>query len=120
MPAAVAVLLVQGWGRGLRRDRSRSFGAGHAATSQAGAPPQPEVTQGPSLSAVSSLVLCHSEVQELSEFLKPVLVSAGFCWFFFLFCFVLFLISPLGREVGVSQAPQAGLCHINSVISQKQ
>lgn len=88
MPAAVAVLLVQGWGRGLQRDRSRSFGEGHAATSQAGAPPQPDVTQGPSLSAVSSPVLCHSEVQELSEFLKPVLVSAGFCCFFF--CFVLF------------------------------
>lgn len=43
---------------------------------------QPEVTQGPALSAVSSPVLCHTEVQELNEFLKLVLVSAGFCCLF--------------------------------------
>lgn len=59
-----------------------SFDAGHAATSQFRAPLQPEVTQGPALSAVSSPVLCHTEVQELNEFLKLVLVSAGFCCLF--------------------------------------
>lgn len=59
-----------------------SFDAGHAATSQFRAPLQPEVTQGPALNAVSSPVLCHTEVQELNEFLKLVLVSAGFCCLF--------------------------------------
>lgn len=57
---------------------------------------------------VRSPGLYQAEVQELNEFLK--LVSA----FFF------FLISPLGREGKSCRLLQASLCHINSVISQKQ